>query len=113
MMDHDAFTATLAEAAAARGMTADQLVAALQPRVSAIADQVLTEEAHQALLDRIATVARAKAAAEAELRELIGRAGAANIPRSDIANASGVTRQWVGYLVREQITRTQSERHTA
>lgn len=93
----------LAATAAARDLNPDDLAAALASRIRAAADDLTAARTFAPVLDRVAAAAEARAAADAEWRTAIADAARHEVPRTQIASAAGVTRQWVSAIVRDRL----------
>jgi len=99
----DSLETQLGNAAQQRGITVDELTAALHPHIHLAADEAAARADVAPYLAKVRAATQAKTASEASWRaaiveaSLLGRAR-----RDDVADAAGITRQWVSHLVKTQ-----------
>lgn len=92
------FLGPLETAAAARGLTVDDVLAALGDDLAATAERVLAERDAAQRLQRIGDLTAARADLDAAWRREVVEAAHAGVAHTAIAEAGGITRQWVKRL---------------
>lgn len=97
----DTLAAPLGNAAAARGLTLDDVLPVLAEHADEFLDMVITDREKDAHIDRLRVATEARIAADATWRSLVADGLLLGISRRELARAAGTSHTWVGALARQ------------